>query len=169
MPVRSRACARQAGGGDVGIERRLAQVHGALDGLHHAGAGMRHLRDHVARFEQLARRTPRRPCGWRRSARRPCPGASASRRACAALTMALTRGTSASRLRTRSDALAKRDRSTSSGRSAACAEALPQIVVGDAEIDPAVGRLEGLVGHDGGVLVAAPARRVAGREDRCWR
>src|SRR3546814_14121444 len=44
------------------------------------------------------------------------------------------------------------------------AEPAPQPVVGDPEVDPAVGRLEGLVGHDGGVAVAAPPRADAGRE-----
>ena len=38
----------------VGIERRAAQVHGTLDGFHHAGAGMLHLRDHAARLQHLA-------------------------------------------------------------------------------------------------------------------
>src|SRR5689334_20685001 len=41
-------------GSRVGVERRLRQVHGALDGLDHAGARVRHLRDHVARLEQRA-------------------------------------------------------------------------------------------------------------------
>src|SRR5215831_4393992 len=45
------------------------------------------------------------------------------------------------------------------------AKPLPKIVVGDAEIDPAVGRLEGLVGNDGRVLVAAPAGWLAGRKE----
>ena len=69
---------------------------------------------------------------------------------------------SSARWVTRSGAWANLRSSIRSGRPIAGQNSLPELVVGDADIDPAVLGLERFVGRDGGVDIAAPFRAHAG-------